>query len=1315
MLRAAAVALFVVMPRAAWSNLRPDDEGLRPAASWASLRPEDDAVPERYGRSPASPAPMARTRKGPGREDTTPALLQPAKLRRRSFPVQKLPGPPQPKGVMAAPGPQAPGPPAPNAPAAIGEVIGLDYNGSIPPNAQFYPADTQAAVGVDEMVVVSNTEVRYLTKTGIELFRRRLTDWWDTVPGSFIADFNDGFAFDPKIVFDPRAGTAGRYFFVTLAGPATGFSQIMLAVSRSSNPSDGWHGSNVDYDGADRFWFDYPGLGISDDWLVVTGVRFERDDQPSNALYDGNCGIFGTSAACGTEMFRWTRSQIVNGNFGSMAATFFQGNPGDPNDNAGDSVLMPAVAYDGTGGGDVYIIQSGWVDDSAAGNDSRLIRTFRMPAAGPPLVDQGLTAVVNSTYVFPTGGVGYPSAPQQGTSNRIALGDDRILSAVLRNSKLWATHTVGFPAGPPHASPSQTQVAWYSFNLDGTLRQDGLIRDTTPSTNFYWFPSLAVDEFENVAIGFNGSGTSQFVSAYYTGCYRGGTTCAIQSELLYEAGKNIYNVLVGGVNRWGDFSATVPDPADPGVFWTIQEITASTANQYELRMAKFSLFPSPATEVPGFTFGISGTPTPGGQQAQITWTAHADATKYEVLQGVATCGTVQQTIAYTGTLSFTAGSLDPNTTIALCARPVNPNGSGPLQSPVPSTTTVAAQVTGLSLGRTATSITANFTPPNAAYASAYQAEAYADGTCDGTPDAVVVVANPAVTFVDIPGLQPQTNYCVRVGARNSRGAINYGSPSQEANITTDTNLLPPVALPPTNVGETSIRVNWNTGGNPVGTLYSATAAVTPDFSGAIITSTTYNLFATFSGLTPNTTYHFKVAPTSAPAKFTDLATVATFAQAPTAFTFKAGDPTTSSSTLLFSKGANPNPGTTYYLELDADDTFDDPITFDLCSTSIACLDIGITGLPSNTTIFHRIRARNHDGTLTAPALLTGATLPLAPLAPQYISVTFTSATVSWTSPGGTRQGWRLEAGSGAGNFTPPIPAVSIFDTAVTRVGLEGLDHDTSYIFRVGSIGVDNRINFTNFTSTKTPLAIFSTNTVRSTGTHISFTPTYAAQIPNVTLYVPPGALPVGTVVRVDSNVQYIVGPQRSNQGKILGLGPSVAVDIRAAGGLQPDPGLPTALTFTYNPAGLPAGRNPADLHICWFDPAAQVWDILPSRVDLAANTVTAQLPHFSLISPYFDTPGTDLGGVEIFPVPWEPGTGTLFDAGGITFTNMPPSADVRIYTLRGELVWEGPATLTGFLFWDGKTRFGGKVGSGVYLVNIVSGGQRLLRRLVISR
>ncbi|MBI5201723.1 MAG: hypothetical protein HY925_09075 [Elusimicrobia bacterium] len=1194
------------------------------------------------------------------------------------------------RGVLAVTEPQFPL--GPQAPAARDAFIGLEYNQAIPGSQQFYPPDTMGAVGIDQIVVVTNTEIRYLNRSGVEIAnsRRTLDSWWNlTSGGTFITDFTSGFAFDVKIFFDRRAGTSGRFIFTCLAGPAHSSNQIMLAVSKSSNPSDGWWGYHADFNGADTRWMDYPGLGIGSQWIVVTGAKF---------AVSGNCGVTTPdSPYCGTLYYQFDKANALNGTFAPPAPSEFAANTA-----GGNNILLPTVALDGSGGADdIFFVQSGW--ETVASPKTRMIDVYKLTSGGT-FSELGKVDVTNSTMTYPT-------APQLGSVARIETGDDRMVSAVLRNGRIWAAHTVGYPTG---AGPqTQTQIAWYAFGTGGAFQQGGLIRDTVGS-NFYWFPSISVDEFDNVGIGFSGSGSGQLAGAYYTGCYRGGTTCTMDTPLLYKAGESTYNVLVGGKNRWGDYSATVADSQVIGNFWTIQERASQTTNQYETHVARFSMFPSPASAPPSFASTLSGAATAGAQQIQITWGADTLATNFAITKDLFGCTTVITTVAYNATLSYTAAGLNPNETVALCVRSENPNGSGSFASI--STTTVAQEVSGVTLGKTATSITANFTPPPAAFAQGYQAEAFAGAACTGTPTKIVVVNDSAQSFVDIPGLQPTTTYCVRVAALNARGNLNYGAGIAGQNATTDTNLVVPAPAAPTNVTDVSIRANWGSGGNATGTLYSATASVTGDFSGAIITSTTYNLFATFSGLTPNTTYFFKVAPASAAAKVTDLTAVATLAQAPQNLAFKAGDPTTSSATLTFGKAGNPNPGTTYFLELDGDASFPDPIQLNVCGGFIPCSNLGITGLPSNTEIFFRLRARNHAGVLTDAVSIGGATLPHAPINPQYVSVTFSSATVQWTiSPCSTctRQGWRLEAGTAAGNFNPPLAVVTDGTPSTNRLGVGGLSHNTDFLFRIGAIGVTGRVNYTNFAfATHTALAIFSSNTITSTGAVISFTPTYP-QLTNVALTVPQGALPAGAVVRVDSSVQYILGPQKSNQGKIFALGPTVAVDITTDGGIQPL--VPTPLRFTYNPAQIPAGFSARDLHVCWFDAGPQVWDILPSRVDLGNNTVEADLPHFSLFAPFFVAAGTDLSGVEIFPVPWEPGTGGVFDAPGVTFANMPPSAEVRVYTLRGELVWEGTADGSGLLRWDGRTRKGQTAASGVYLAHIVAGGQRLLRRVVITR
>jgi len=52
------------------------------------------------------------------------------------------------------------------------------------------------------------------------------------------------------------------------------------------------------------------------------------------------------------------------------------------------------------------------------------------------------------------------------------------------------------------------------------------------------------------------------------------------------------------------------------------------------------------------------------------------------------------------------------------------------------------------------------------------------------------------------------------------------------------------------------------------------------------------------------------------------------------------------------------------------------------------------------------------------------------------------------------------------------------------------------------------------------------------------------------------------------------------------------------------------------------------------------------------------------------------------------------------FTNLPPSAKIKIYTILGELVKKIRTGADGTAYWEGENKSGRKVASGVYLVHI---------------
>jgi hypothetical protein len=93
-----------------------------------------------------------------------------------------------------------------------------------------------------------------------------------------------------------------------------------------------------------------------------------------------------------------------------------------------------------------------------------------------------------------------------------------------------------------------------------------------------------------------------------------------------------------------------------------------------------------------------------------------------------------------------------------------------------------------------------------------------------------------------------------------------------------------------------------------------------------------------------------------------------------------------------------------------------------------------------------------------------------------------------------------------------------------------------------------------------------------------------------------------------------------------------------------------------------------------------------------------------------------MSSVQVFPQPWEIGNAASpFGASVLTFSSLPAGARVRIFTLTGELVWDGTASPAGVLTWDGSNRFGRKAASGTYFTAMESAGRKKVRRLVIIR
>jgi hypothetical protein len=236
--------------------------------------------------------------------------------------------------------------------------------------------------------------------------------------------------------------------------------------------------------------------------------------------------------------------------------------------------FMPAATYD-TNQPAVYLVRTAsstlLAVYSVTGSAGTPALTFRGNASGPAWHRGGQLNF---------GG-------QLGSSQQINLLDDRMGGQVVyREGLLWCAHTIWLPSG----TPTRSAVQWWQLNTNGVSMQRGYIEDTTAKTN-YAYPSIAVNRFRDVLIGFSSFATNQYASANYAfrACNDGVGT--IQAPTLLKAGASPYWKNDGaGQNRWGDYSASQVDPVSDTDLWTIQEYARQYVGTLTNRSGRFGLW-----------------------------------------------------------------------------------------------------------------------------------------------------------------------------------------------------------------------------------------------------------------------------------------------------------------------------------------------------------------------------------------------------------------------------------------------------------------------------------------------------------------------------------------------------------------------------------------------------------------------------------------------------------------------------------------------------------------------------------------------------
>jgi hypothetical protein len=484
----------------------------------------------------------AQETKGRAIHSPRPRGVKPAATTQRSLSLQSL------KSPQRAAAPQAAAAALQSGAGAEPE-LGASFLGAID-NQRVIPPDTQGAVGPNHVMTTLNSEIGIQSRSGDVISIVDTGDFWSSLGHSDV--------FDPKVIYDHFSA---RWIFVMLADAQSSSSSLVIAVSKTSDPTGDWVLFDVDADTANVFWADYPSIGINNKWLVVSVNKF--------TIAAGN--------STGSAIFVFDRKNLapkakfkVFNDDGFTFAPAITFNPNEATEylvTVEDEMSLRIASITGNVGAEKFTTKVGlavspspWTSASPEENEGEGGGSTANGAGAPGSASAEPRAPLTGGFL-----------PQLGSSAGIEVIDDRVLGCVNRNGTLWCVHNIGLPPGGP-ASVTHVAVQWWQITPStGAVLQRARIEDTSAILS-YAYPSIAVNQNDDVLIGYSRFSANQYASANYSFRFAADPPNTLGGDIVLKAGEAPYNKDFGsGRNRWGDYSSTVVDPVNDLDMWTLQE------------------------------------------------------------------------------------------------------------------------------------------------------------------------------------------------------------------------------------------------------------------------------------------------------------------------------------------------------------------------------------------------------------------------------------------------------------------------------------------------------------------------------------------------------------------------------------------------------------------------------------------------------------------------------------------------------------------------------------------------------------------------
>jgi hypothetical protein len=408
-------------------------------------------------------------------------------------------------------------------------TVGESFGGSIfGIDSTFRAPDTMGAAGVDHYVELINGRFSVYRKSdGVRVQTSTLNQFWTSA-----GQAPTGNAFDPRVLYDPHA----RRWYAVAVDNGMNANSFLFGVSSSSDPTQPWTAFKIDSDTDDSNWADFPMIGYNPEAVFISAnmppltapnTRMAFMVLPKLSLLQPVPSIGGMTLL--EDVPRPVGTNALSPQLTVDASNLF-----------GVNTTLPVLMHDFTSG-EVHraeIVSPGSPSVSYVGQ-------VGVPAAANP-----------------------PTVDQPGPKQNLEANDGRFsANAVLHNGQIYAVQSVD------DGGLAAVRFLRIDAATNAVLESQTIV---DPVGRALTFPSIAVNEFGDTVIGVSGTSTSEFASSYaMVGKTAGGIT-TFDPPMLLRAGVSDYQQLMGGLNRWGDYSATTVDPADPGIFWTSQEFVVAT-------------------------------------------------------------------------------------------------------------------------------------------------------------------------------------------------------------------------------------------------------------------------------------------------------------------------------------------------------------------------------------------------------------------------------------------------------------------------------------------------------------------------------------------------------------------------------------------------------------------------------------------------------------------------------------------------------------------------------------------------------------------